>query len=227
MAKKSKDKNVFMTKNIIDELLDYLNLKNYREFAEYLGIKATRVYSWVKYGKIADTGLVLVKNPEINPASLYDHSGPMLIDNQQQAAAPVEAVKPQAPRPEAEKPQEQQSEIKISSLVLMMVEVIETKTVYRPALISNIKAFHQAAIGGEENLDESDPPIREMMEKTAAVLESPTIYRAALLSNILAFHRAVEGEIEMGAVKDELAAIREQNTDIMARLGLIRHRSAA
>lgn len=64
-----------MTKKIIDGLCEYLKLSNYRELARYIGVKPTRVYSWVKYGKITDVGLILVKNPEINPGWLYTGEG--------------------------------------------------------------------------------------------------------------------------------------------------------
>lgn len=183
MAKQCKEKNVFMTKKIIDDLLSYLNLKNYREFAGYLGISPTRVYSWLKYGKIADTGLVLVKNPEINPAWLYDHSGPMLLDSQQQAdqsEAEAVAVEAAAERVEAGEGEHvelfsQEDQPPVSKLLQMVAIVIEYDSVFRPALASNVVAFYMA-IGSRSGRQAGSgrSSLSELLVMTSKILESRT-----------------------------------------------------
>lgn len=67
-----------MANKILDELCSYLKLKNYQALAEYLGIKVSKVYSWSKYDKIADTGIILVKNPEINGEYLQSGKGELI-----------------------------------------------------------------------------------------------------------------------------------------------------
>jgi len=109
-------------------------------------------------------------------------------------------------------------EFKTSDLIVMMLRVIESDTVYRPALASNVRAFYQATSGSEEHIDESTVSPTEMMLKTGVVLESPTIYRAALLSNILAFHQAVEGEGERKMMREEIDMLKLQLSNVVDRL---------
>lgn len=68
-----------MANELLDELKEYLKLKTYQELAGYWGVKVSTVYSWSKYGKITDTGVVLVKNPEINGEYLKERKGSLLI----------------------------------------------------------------------------------------------------------------------------------------------------
>jgi len=210
-----------MVKKILLTLALHLNVKGIKGLADFLGENETRLYGWVKNNKIADTGSILAKVPNISIDYLKTGKGPMLIDNQQQADQPevVEEGEDTADKGEQVELFSNENQPPISTLIQMVVFVIEKDTVYRPALASNVIAFFQA-VGGKPKKQEKTGRIllSEILLMTTRVLESQSIYRNALVSNIVAFHRAVEGEIEMGVVKDELAAIREQNTDIMARL---------
>lgn len=75
MTKKVNEENVNRTKKILKTLCNYLNVDSYRGLARYLKIKPTTVYGWRRNGKIADTGVILAKNPEINPLWLETGQG--------------------------------------------------------------------------------------------------------------------------------------------------------
>ena len=74
-------------KKVLVDLAKYLNVKGFRGIARYLEVPESRIYSWTKKGKIANTGLILAKNPEINVEWLKTGKGPML-------AAKVSPAKP-------------------------------------------------------------------------------------------------------------------------------------
>lgn len=65
-------------KKVLADLAKYLNVKGFRGIARYLEVPESRIYSWTKKGKIANTGLILAKNPEINGEWLRTGKGPML-----------------------------------------------------------------------------------------------------------------------------------------------------
>ncbi len=79
-------------KKVLADLAKYLNVKGFRGIARYLEVPESRIYSWTKKGKIANTGLILAKNPEINGEWLKTGKGPML------------AAKVAPPKPRKEKP---------------------------------------------------------------------------------------------------------------------------
>lgn len=79
-------------KKVLADLAKYLNVKGFRGIARYLEVPESRIYSWTKKGKIANTGLILAKNPEINGEWLRTGKGPML------------AAKVAPPKPRKEKP---------------------------------------------------------------------------------------------------------------------------
>lgn len=101
-------------------------------------------------------------------------------------------------------------------LIEMSMKVIKSKTTYGPALKSNIRAFYQSVLNGEEGIvDRGDQTSNsDLLIMTSKVLESATLYRSALVSNILAFHQAVQGEIEMSEMRDEVAALRLEIRDL-------------
>jgi len=154
----------------------------------------------------------------------------MLIDNQQQAdqsEAEAVAVEAAAERVEAGEGEHvelfsQEDQPPVSKLLQMVAIVIEYDSVFRPALASNVVAFYMA-IGSRSGRQAGSgrSSLSELLVMTSKILESRTVYSNALISNIVAFHQAVLGEIEMGKLRDEMAAIREQNIDIVARLAKI------
>lgn len=66
----------------------------------------------------------------------------------------------------------------------------------------------------------------EMVTMTVAVLESKTVYRSALALNIRAFHEAVQGEEEMGKVRDEVAELRKEIRELREDLSVKRTEQA-
>lgn len=111
----------------------------------------------------------------------------------------------------------------LSEMLIMTSTVLESKTVYRPALSSNIQAFYQAVKGASGDFVKEDDQHSdsELLLMTSKILESGTIYRSALVSNILAFYQAVQGEEEMGKIREDVAAQRleiKALTDMLATM---------
>lgn len=98
-----------------------------------------------------------------------------------------------------------------TEMLLMTSRVLESNTVFRPALASNIEAFFQAVVGERAKQGGAhEQTDHDLLLMTSRVLESQTVYRTALVSNILAFYQAVQGEEEMSEMKDEIIALREE-----------------
>ncbi len=70
--KKQNDVRLFL-KN----LADYLNVKGIRGVAEFLGVKESRLYSWIHRGSIGDKPLLLAKIPTLRKEYLQTGKGEM------------------------------------------------------------------------------------------------------------------------------------------------------
>ena len=66
-------------KKIIDDLCAFIKVKNYREFAKFLGVRDTKVYGWIKNNNIGDPLIVLSRVPNINPEWLQTGRGSMFL----------------------------------------------------------------------------------------------------------------------------------------------------
>lgn len=96
------EKNISNVRNIILQLADHLGVSGIKGFAEYTGIPESTLYSWSSRGKIADTGSIVKKIPNVSIGFLETGEGPML--NQHPAAAGLvhpDKLKPPAPDPGA------------------------------------------------------------------------------------------------------------------------------
>lgn len=150
-------KNSQMVKNRLLELANYYKVKGLKGLAGYLGVPVTQIYGWVKNGNITDTGIFLAKCPGVNREWLKTGEGPM--------------------KPEANNPQsitldvpgngstagEKLTAAEKTELLEMTSEVLESETVYRPALVSNIRAFHRG-VKGEQQMEKLEKNIELMME---------------------------------------------------------------
>jgi hypothetical protein len=212
-------------KLILELLAAHVNVIGIRGLADYLECPASRLYGWIRNGKIFDKGCVLTKIRTIRPEWLVDGKGPMLLDNQQHPAAASEAgiKEPQQGYADSEggeggeqiKLFDQGEQPPISKLLQMVAVIMEKDTVYRPAMASNVIAFFQA-IGGRPKKQERSGgiPLSELMYMSTSVLESQSIYRNALVSNIVAFHQAVLGEIEMGEMQRRMDRLEEEMKEL-------------
>jgi len=73
------DKNQSKTKQIILDIVKYLNVKNIQGLAKALGENPNKIYAWIKNGKIGDTGAILGKCPEIRKEWLETGEGEMFL----------------------------------------------------------------------------------------------------------------------------------------------------
>jgi len=165
MTGDKQQKNNHMVKTILLRLAAHCNVVGLKGLALFLGVSDSKLYGWVRNGNIADTGVILTKCPEINYEWLKTGKGPMLLDNQQQSAAASEGwiEEPQQGYDSSEggkggeqiKLFDQGDGPDIPDLLQMVAVVICKKTVYRPALASNVIAFYQA-IGGRPKQHEKN-----------------------------------------------------------------------
>lgn len=144
-------KNQKFIKNILIELAKYLNVKGIQGVANYFGENRSRMYAWVKNGKIPDTGIILAKHPEISIEWLRTGEGPMLITPRKPVKLPkartktfpaIEDIPVKSSMAVAE------GDFSISEMLTMAAVVLDSKTVYRDKLASSIKTFHEAVQGG-------------------------------------------------------------------------------
>jgi len=68
-------------KKVLMDLSKYLGVKGLRGVAHYYGVPESRIYSWTKKGRIANPGLILARNPELNQEWVATGKGPMLASD--------------------------------------------------------------------------------------------------------------------------------------------------
>jgi len=174
-----------MVKKILLTLALRANVKGIQGLAEYLGEPKTRLYGWIKNGKIVDTGSILAKFQDIRIEWLKTGKGPMLIDNNQQPPGQPVVVAKEV-EAETEKEEEagegehvelfsQEDQPPVSKLLQMVAIVIEYDSVFRPALASNVVAFYMA-IGSRSGRQAGSgrSSLSELLVMTSKILESRT-----------------------------------------------------
>jgi hypothetical protein len=150
-------KNRKMVKNILTTLAGFYKTEGLKGLAGILGVPESRVYGWVRNGKIADTGVILAKTPDINVNWLKTGEGPMLKQEQQRSRLrKTHEIYVPGDAEEDERSEQPSS----SDMLIMTAKVLESNTVYRSALASNIRAFFQAVQGEAEMSD-----MREKMDQ--------------------------------------------------------------
>lgn len=65
-------------KKVLIDLARHFNVKGLRGLAKHLGVPESRIYSWTKKGRIANTGLITSKFPEISEDWLKTGKGAMI-----------------------------------------------------------------------------------------------------------------------------------------------------
>jgi hypothetical protein len=204
-------KNSRIVKKILIELAIYFNVDGLQGLAYYLGQPKTRIYAWVRNAKIAETGLILAKDRRINPDWLNTGKGDMLISESDKnyskinhkIAARIEPGIEERRRHLLRKKYETENEdIRFSmsddshsqnnreqpstdfntdDVMAMTRGVLLSNTVYKSALVSNIRAFHQAVLMENEmisnaqkmaKLMEENRDIKEMILENRKMIQS-------------------------------------------------------
>lgn len=189
---------------ILLALRDHLNLKNYRELADYLDIKTTTIYGWIRNGNIGDCGKVLAKCGYINLEWLETGKGPMMIIDENNIDQLPESWSKGIDHPIKPK----------------ITAKIEPGNVRQQNRLK--KQEHQ---GGENQVkkishrgEHEDWSMTDMIVMTTAVLESKTVYRSALASNVRAFYQAVKNEEEMRSISEKLEAMEKNEREMADRM---------
>lgn len=194
------------TKKILNALQDHLNLKSFKELAEYLEIETSLLYSWVRHDKISGTGKILAKCRYLNNQWLETGEGPMIIID--------DSNKHLVPRSQNAPDDSPFVKPKIAARIEPGNEESREK-LHRKSLERVMKAGKKSANTetGEEEFE-----LEDMQEMTAVVLTSKTVYRSALASNVRAFYQAVINEDEMNTVSERLKEIQLENKKMAERM---------
>jgi hypothetical protein len=171
------EKNREKVKNILLTLANHLKVKKIKGLAKFLEQDQNKLYSWIHHGNIADTGCILSKIPYISLEWLKTGREPMMVldaenfeaykkniereekGKQGEIIATIEPGKKQNESPG----EDDQIKFSIAEMVTKTVEILESKTLYKQALSSNINAFHKALMG-EQQMENLNGKI-ERMEK--------------------------------------------------------------
>ena len=135
-------------KKVLMDLSKYLGVKGLRGVAHYYGVPESRIYSWTKKGRIANPGLILSRNPELNQEWVATGKGPVLaadkamghrrrrIPQQSDKAANLEIAEAVI---EKEKPQE----VALPDLINQVLAIIDAGGQTRAILEAQVKALTQ------------------------------------------------------------------------------------
>jgi len=196
-------------KKILTALQGHLNKKNYQQLAEYLDIKTTTIYSWVKNDNIANTGKILAKCPYLSLNWLETGEGPMaIIDKSNIDQLP--SSWPDGLPPELQG----YVKAKISARIEPGNERQRQRIEGRKALSGKQEIQKETEKEGEQGLWS----MSEMLVMTTAVLESNTVYRSALAANVRAFYQAVKREDEMRSISEKLEVMEKNETEMAERM---------
>jgi hypothetical protein len=129
-------------KKVLGDLAKYLKVKGLRGLARHLEVPESRIYSWTKKGKIANTGLIVSKHPEINVEWLKTGKGPMLAVK----ASAAKSEKTTAVTESAVTPCAAATPITdaLPEVVTKAIAVLASNSEYASILETTIEAFHRA-----------------------------------------------------------------------------------
>lgn len=197
------EKKSQMVKNILGAVIEHANVKGIRELANLIGETPSKLYGWIRNGRITDTGSLLTKFPYLSITWLKTGQGPMMIIDKDNINL----------RPES------QYQDKTEGLVSPKIAArIEPGNELQRQRIAKKKAANKAvgktAADNTDFADDNQMSISDMLWMTGKVLESKTVYRSALASNVRAFYQAVQKEDEMKSVLERLEAMQAENREL-------------
>jgi hypothetical protein len=136
-------------KKVLMDLSKYLGVKGLRGVAHYYGVPESRIYSRTKKGRIANPGLILSRNPELNQEWVATGKGPMLaadkatghrrrrIPQQADKAATLEVA-------EAVIEKEKSEETGLPSFINQVIAIVDAGGETRAILEAQVKALTQS-----------------------------------------------------------------------------------
>ena len=163
-------KNHKPVKKILLDLANYLKVQGVQGVAEYFGENKTRLYAWIKNGNIPDTGIILAKHPEINPSWLKTGEGPMLRYQPPPGDQINFSHKSTKSKVDQPSPPDQGEFFNMRDMVNMTMEVLESETVYKSALASNIRAFHKA-VNMEKEMNQLSEDVSEIKKQNKILID--------------------------------------------------------
>lgn len=174
-------KNHSIAKFILDELCKRENLRTYGELAERLGVAPSTISTWIVRGKVnADLIYRVLKG--LRHTWLLTGEGPMqemhhvatggaiatgTADIETHHVPPAHPSGPDPPPPHS--PEEDDDKLPTAPQAIEMTrEVLASRTIYRGALLQNIKAFHRA-VQGEQEMSSMKEKMDEMISRMDAM----------------------------------------------------------
>ena len=141
-----------------------INGSNQEHLASFLGISKDAIYKAIRSQKIPPAWFFTIgRKANISVDWLDSGLGPM---RRGEAAAPAPPAPPAPAEVFLAAPQE---EFRMSDMVTKTIEVLESDTIYRTALASNINAFHQA-VRSERTLARLEERMADLEAKSEAML---------------------------------------------------------
>jgi len=198
MKMENQDKKQKQVKIILEILADHANVRGIKGLARFLGCPPTRLYGWIRNGRIYDAGIILTKFPHVNIDWLMTGKGQMAtIKNDMYPFGFPEN-------------KNQQGNVRFSvsnrngnEKVVATIQPGKTET--------DQGKNQQPSSEDQETIDEE-----AMVEQTRHILRSETVYRGALVSNIRAFYQGVKREEEMAGLETRITQmqIAQEERDI-------------
>lgn len=162
----------YSTKKILSDVCLHVNVHNIQALAKFYEISANTLYGWIRRNKIADVGIILAKNPEINSVWLTTGQGEMVQKEKGKAQVSF------SPEKRMDFSHENEG-FTMKEMVSMTMDILESDTVYRSALASNIRAFH-SAVETENDMQEIKQKMEEMTETMKKMEEMLLSFGATL-----------------------------------------------
>ncbi|MDD3814399.1 MAG: hypothetical protein PHZ02_07110 [Desulfocapsaceae bacterium] len=173
-----------MVRKVLFDLATQANVKGIKGLAVFLNETEGRLYGWIRNGNIVDTGTILTKFPGVNIDWLKTGEGPMFTETQivspstshptlnHKITARIEPGRKTYPQKGQDKenkktdPQQgidqvKEDEFSETDIVNQTLAVIRSKTIYKPALLSNVRAFYQG-VRREEEMEGIDKKMNKM-----------------------------------------------------------------